>query len=143
MHMNQFRELKIVLAITIIGLFTVSVYHTLSLMDVSSASMAYQSIVIAAFAFVWGMMCWVSYEDPLRFRENIMVTVVGLGLLACPEVGLIVSGALGISTAMLPWGASIPAQDGIWTEVGVLFVLAFLLFYFRPQAPCLDEQLMK
>lgn len=130
--MGDHRELRFLLAVIMIGLFTVSAYHILSLGEIASSARAYQAGVIAALALVWGLMCWISYEDPVRFREVITVTMVGFVALALLEILLIMSGSAAGGRAVSPLGPSAPLEDAVWAEVGLFGALALLLFYLRP-----------
>ena len=140
--MGQFRELRFLLALTIIGLFTVSVFNAFALADVASAASAYRSAVICALAFVWGMMNWLPYEDPVRFREVVLVTVVGLALLSVLEISLVVAG-IASGAAVSPSGLAVPLEDALWGESAVFSGLALLLFYFRPPRPSMPLEVIE
>lgn len=142
-RMSQQRELRFLLAVTAIGLFSLSVYNALSLTDSASASMAYRSIITAAFAFVWGMVCWLSYEDPLRYREAVMVTVMGLVLISALEVVLMMSGQVPQGVFDAPWGQQVPLEDALWGEATILASLGLLIFYFRPVQPIIEMKILE
>ena len=136
--MGDQRELRVLLSLSMIGLFTVSAYHALTLPSLASSASAYGSAVLASFAFVWGMMIWLAYEDPVRFREIITVTIVGLFILALLELFVIMSGHASKGQAVSPIGPPAPLEDALWAEVGMLAVVAILLLYFRPKHPPIE-----
>lgn len=141
--MRQQRELRFLLAITAVGLFSLSVYNAVFLTDPDSASTAYRSVTTAAFAFVWGMVCWLSYEDPLRYREAIMVTVMGLVLISMLEVTLIMSSHVPQGVFNAPWGQQVSLADALWGEATVLVSLGLLIFYFRPTQPIIEMKILE
>lgn len=141
--MTQQRELRFLLAVTAVGLFSLSVYNALSLADSASASMAYRSIITAAFAFVWGMVCWLSYEDPLRYREAVMVTVMGLVLISMLEITMILSGQAPQGVFDSPWGQQVALEDALWGEATILASLGLLIFYFRPAQPVIEMKILE
>lgn len=130
--MGQFRELRFLLAVVAIGLFTLSVYNAVSLMDPSPGSVVYRSLVMSAFAFVWGMVCWIAYEDPARHRDLVIVTVMGLLLIAMMEAALLFAGGAQEGYLSAPWGPSYSLEDALLAEASVLSALGFLIFFFRP-----------
>lgn len=137
--MGSHQELKFVLALLVIGLFTLSARYALSLPQAMSGSAAYQGAIVACLAFVWGLMVWLAYEDPMRFREILTITMIGLGLLAGIEIGIILSGQASQAQAVSPLGPVAPLEDALWAEVGVLVAFGVLLWYFRPAAPTRDK----
>lgn len=137
--MGDFRELRFVLALLVIGLFTLSARHALSIPSITSGGAAYQSAIVACLAFIWGLMVWLAYEDPMRFREVVIISMVGLGLLAGAEIGIILSGQASQAQAVSPLGPATPFADALWAEVGVLAAFGVLLWYFRPAAPSIDK----
>ena len=141
--MGKQRELRFLLAVTAVGLFSLSVYNAVSLTGAASASAAYHSIIVASFAFVWGMVCWLSYEDPLRYREAVMVTVMGLVLISMLEATLIISGQAPQGVFDSPWGQKVSLEDALWGESTILAALGLLIFYFRPIQPIIEMKILE